>query len=261
MTPDSHADSSRLLVTLCTYNERDNLEPLIAEVHRHAPDAHVLVVDDHSPDGTGELADGLAQQDERIHVLHREGKQGLGTAILAGFRYAIEHGYGFVLNMDADFSHHPRYIPALREAMQTADVAIGSRYVPGGGVEGWGWKRHFMSGGVNWYARLLLGLKTRDNSGAFRCYRIARLAELDFDRIRARGYAFQEEILYRCRRVGCRFAEVPIVFEDRRYGESKINWKEAASALWVIFRLGMENLLRVPVGRSGGLDADRGARE
>jgi dolichol-phosphate mannosyltransferase len=239
--------SDRLLITLCTYNERENLQRLIPEIFQFAPDAEILVIDDNSPDGTGDLADSLAQNDSRVHVLHREGKLGLGTATLAGFHYGIDHDYDLLINLDADFSHHPRYIPALRECMEQADVAIGSRYVEGGGVEGWGFHRHFMSQSINWYARLLLGLKTRDNSGSYRCYRVSKLRELDLDRVRARGYAFQEEILYRCRRIGCRFRETPIVFEDRRYGESKISSKESVTALWVIFRLGIENLLKVPV--------------
>ena len=241
---------SRLLVTLCTYNERENIPELIPAIHQFAPDADVLVIDDASPDGTGRVADELAAADARVRVLHRSGKLGLGTATLAGFRYAIEHGYDFLINLDADFSHHPRHLPALRETMHRADVGIGSRYIPGGGVVGWGWKRKVMSRAINCYARLLLRLKTRDNSGSYRCYRVAKLRELDLNRIRARGYAFQEEILYRCRRIGCRFEETPIWFEDRRYGTSKINWKEAASALWVIFRLGLENVRGVPVTRT-----------
>ena len=131
--------------------------------------------------------------------------------------------------------------------MEQADVAIGSRYVEGGGVKGWGFRRHFMSQSINWYARLLLRLKTRDNSGSYRCYRVSKLRELDLDRVIARGYAFQEEILYRCRRIGCRFRETPIVFEDRRYGESKISWHESVTALWVIFRLGIESMMGVSV--------------
>ena len=241
---------NRLLITLCTYNERENLERLIPEIFQFAPDAEILVIDDNSPDGTGELADHFAQDDSRVHVL-REGKLGLGTATLAGFRYGIDHEYDFLINLDADFSHHPQYIPALRECMEQADVAIGSRYVSGGGVKGWGFRRHFMSRSINWYARLLLRLKTLDNSGSYRCYRVSKLRELDLDRVRARGYAFQEEILYRCRRIGCRFCETPIVFEDRRYGTSKINWHESVTALWVIFRLGIENLLKVPVTTEG----------
>jgi dolichol-phosphate mannosyltransferase len=233
---------ARVLVTLCTYNERENLVALVPEIRRTLPEADVLVVDDGSPDGTGALADELAASDPHVRVLHRAGKLGLGSAILAGLRRAIGDGYDFVINMDADFSHDPRHLPALLACMDRADVAIGSRYVPGGGIEGWGPVRHFMSRGINWYARLLLGLSTRDNSGAYRCYRCAKLAQIDFDRVRARGYAFQEEILYRCRRVGGRFEETPIVFRDRRYGTSKINWRESVAALWIIFRLGMDNL-------------------
>lgn len=240
----------RLLITLCTYNERENLELLIPEIQQHAPDADILVIDDNSPDGTGELADAIAEADSRIHVLHREGKQGLGSAIVAGFRYGIDQSYDYLINLDADFSHPPHNIPDLSACMERADVAIGSRYVPGGDVVGWGFRRHFMSKGINLYARCLLGLKTKDNSGSYRCYRVSKLRELDFDRVVARGYAFQEEILYRCRRIGCRFEETPIIFEDRRYGESKINWREAVAALWVIFRLGIENLFRVAVKRT-----------
>jgi len=238
--------SPRVLITICTYNERENVAALVPEIRRTIPDADVLVIDDNSPDGTGRLADEMGTTDPRVKTLHRSGKQGLGSATLAGFRYAIDQGYEFLINMDADFSHDPRHLPALLEAMQRVDVAIGSRYVPGGGVEGWGLGRHFMSQGINWYARLLLGLKTRDNSGAFRCYRVAKLAQIDLEHIRSRGYSFQEEILYRCRRVGCRFEETPIVFRDRRYGTSKINGRESAVALWIIFRLGLENLLGGP---------------
>jgi len=240
-------ENTRLLVTLCTYDERDNLERLTVEIHEAAPKADILVIDDSSPDGTGELADRMAANDARIHVMHRCGKLGLGTAIVAGFRYAIDHGYELLINMDADFSHHPRYIPSLRNAVSEADVAIGSRYVAGGGVEGWGLLRHFMSRGINAYARCLLGLGTRDNSGSYRCYRVAKLAQIDLDRIRSRGYSFQEEILYRCRKVACRFIEIPIVFEDRRYGTSKISWRESVGALWMILRLGLDRLRNVPV--------------
>lgn len=237
----------RLLVTLCTYNERENIELLVPEIHEQIPRADVLVIDDGSPDGTGKLVDAMAEVDSRVHVLHRSGKQGLGTATLAAFRYAVEHHYDYVLNMDADFSHHPRHLPALIDCMNRVDVGIGSRYVVGGGVQGWGILRHFMSQSINIYARLLLGLKTRDNSGSYRCYRVSKLGEIDLNRVRARGYAFEEEILYRCKRVGCTFEESAIVFEERRYGSSKINWREAVVALWVIFRLGIENLFGVPV--------------
>jgi len=241
--PDPSAAVRPLLITLCTYNERENLPQLIPEIQQVAPDADVLVVDDNSPDGTGTLADEMAAADPRIRVLHRKGKLGLGTAIVAGFEYGIEHGYRQLINMDADFSHHPRYIPALRACLETSDVGIGSRYVTGGGVVGWNFKRHFMSRSINLYARLLLGLPGRDNSGSFRCYRVSELARLDFDQVRSRGYSFQEEILYMCRRIGCRMEETPIIFEDRRFGTSKINWKESVSALWVLFRLALDRMV------------------
>lgn len=250
MADANSSGQSRLLITLCTYNELENLPALIAEIHQFVPDADVLVIDDNSPDGTGRLADDLAGRDGRIHALHRSGKQGLGTATVAGFRYGIEHGYDQLVNMDADFSHHPRYITDLRNCLNDADVGIGSRYVPGGGVVGWNWKRYFMSSGINAYARLFLGLPNRDNSGSFRCYRVAKLALLDFDQVRSRGYSFQEEILYMCRRVGSSFREVPIIFEDRRAGTSKINWKESVAALWNIFRLGLDRIVRRRVTRT-----------
>lgn len=240
----------RILVTLCTYNEAENLPLLVPEIRKYVPEADLLIVDDNSPDGTGRIADEFATQDPRIHVLHRTGKQGLGSAILAGFRYAIEQNYDLVLNLDVDFSHHPRHIPAILSLMDRADVAIGSRYVAGGSIKGWGLKRHFMSRSVNLYARWLLGLKTRDNSGAFRCYRVSSLKELDLDRIRSAGYAFQEEILYRCKRLGCRIVETPIQFQDRERGTSKIHMGEAVGALFVILRLGLENLRKVPVTKA-----------
>ncbi len=244
MADANSTGGSRLLITLCTYNELENLPALIAEIHQFVPDADVLVVDDNSPDGTGRLADEMAAKDARIHALHRSGKLGLGSATVAGFRYGIEHDYDQLVNMDADFSHHPRYIPVLRSCLDTVDVGIGSRYIPGGGVVGWNWKRYFMSSGINFYARLFLGLSNRDNSGSFRCYRVSKLALLDFAQVRSRGYSFQEEILYMCRRVGCTFREEPIIFEDRRAGTSKINWKESVAALWNIFRLGLDRLFR-----------------
>src|SRR5579871_4227216 len=197
----------RVLVILCTYNERGNLVNLIPEIHSFLPQAEVVVVDDNSPDGTGQVADEMSQKDPRIHAMHRPGKLGLGTATLAGLQFAIDHDFDYVINMDADFSHHPRYLPALLYLMYSADVSIGSRYIRGGGAAGWGLHRRLMSRGINTYARWLLWLSTQDNSGSFRCYRVAKLRELDLGKFVARGYAFQEEILYRCRRVGCRFIE------------------------------------------------------
>jgi dolichol-phosphate mannosyltransferase len=187
-------------------------------------------------------------REPRLNCLHRAGKLGLGTATIAGMRYGMEHGYEQVLNMDADFSHHPRHLPAILAGMETkvdgrpVDVMIGSRYVSGGRIEGWPWRRHFMSRAVNSYARTLLGLRSRDCSGAFRCYRTATLARLDFDAIRSRGYSFQEEILFWLERAGATMSETPITFADRTRGSSKIDLREGLAALRVIFSLGASRL-------------------
>lgn len=242
--------SAKTLITIATYNEIENLPTLVDEVLRRVPEADVLVIDDNSPDGTGQWCDARSADDPRVRCLHREGKLGLGTATVAGMRYAIEHGYRQVLNMDADFSHHPRHLPQFLAAMDPpdgppVDVVIGSRYIPGGGVEGWPLRRHVMSRSVNLYARVLLGLPSHDCSGAYRCYRTSILRKLDFASIRSRGYSFQEEILWHLKRAGARFAETPIVFADRRLGRSKINGREAAAALGILFRLGLKNWLGV----------------
>jgi dolichol-phosphate mannosyltransferase len=233
------------LVTLATYNEIENLPLLVEEIFRHAPNVDLLVVDDNSPDGTGRWCDERAAHEPRLRCLHRAGKLGLGTAILAGMRYAIEHGYEQVLNMDADFSHHPRHLPALLAGMNdpdgqpAVDVMIGSRYVTGGGVVNWPLRRKLMSRAVNFYARTLLGLSPRDCSGSYRCYRTSLLARLDFDAVRSRGYSFQEEILWHLKRLGARFGETPITFEDRRLGKSKIDSKEAWQAMRIILSLAL----------------------
>jgi dolichol-phosphate mannosyltransferase len=239
--PLAHVSSPpRLLVSLATYDEAENLEALVHKIREFAPHAEILVIDDNSPDGTGAIADRLETTLTGIHVIHRGSKLGLGTAVIAGMKYAIEGGFDYFLNLDADFSHPPRYIPAILEGMNNNDVMIGSRYVRGGGVEGeFNLKRKFMSTGINWYARLLLGLRTKDNSGSFRCYRVSKLKQIDLDRIRSRGYSFMEEILYWCRTVGCTMGETPILFENRRAGYSKINMAEAMKALQVILQLGL----------------------
>ena len=239
----------KTLITLCTYNEVDNLRELIPELLSLVPAANILVIDDNSPDGTGTLVAEMAKQDDRIRLLSRRGKLGLGTATLAGFRYAIEHNYELLVNMDADFSHGPKYVPQLLAGAAEYDVVIASRYMPGGGVAGWTFRRKLMSQTINLWARFWLGLKTADNSGSFRCFRVSRLADVDWDLTMARGYAFQEEILYRCRRVGCRMTELPFIFEDRRFGVTKINLKECIVAVWVIFLLGLQRLLRFRVRR------------
>ena len=235
---------AKTLVTIATYNEIENVPRLVEEIWQVAPQADVLVIDDNSPDGTGKWCDEKAASEPRLKCVHRAGKLGLGTATIAGMQYAIEHDYDYVLNLDADFSHHPRYVPAILAAMESgagADVSIGSRYCAGGGTKDWPWKRRMMSWGVNTYARCLLGLKPKDTSGAFRCYRVASLKQLDFGAIKSRGYSFQEEILWRLKRVGARMSETPILFADRERGQSKINKQEAYAALWILFRLGMTN--------------------
>ena len=229
----------RILVSVATYNERDNLEPLIHEIHSFLPPANVLVIDDNSPDGTGQLADELAVRDPRVHVLHRVGKLGLGTAILAGMRYAMEQNYDYLLNMDADFSHHPRYLPAIVAGMDSHDVMIGSRYIPGGGVENWPLSRRVMSWGVGTVVRLLMRIPARDTSGGYRSYSVELLRRTNLENLVSRGYSFQEEVLYRCRKAGCKIGEIPIIFADRRAGATKVNLKEVVRSLSIILWLGL----------------------
>ena len=229
----------RILATLATYNEKDNLGPLVKEILGTLPQADVLIIDDNSPDGTGMLADDLAAGDARIHVLHRAGKQGLGTAILAGMRYAMDNNYDWMVNMDADFSHHPRYLPALLAGMKDHDLMIGSRYVAGGVTLNWPWTRQLMSKAVNMMARFLMRIPAHDTSGAYRCFAVALLRRAPLDGIISRGYSFQEELLYRCRLAGCRMGETPIIFEDRRAGASKVNLDEAIRSLTLIVMLGL----------------------
>ncbi|MDR3634562.1 MAG: polyprenol monophosphomannose synthase [Isosphaeraceae bacterium] len=249
--PHSPEAPARLLVSLATYNESGNLRDLVTEIRKFAPHAAILVIDDNSPDGTGRIADELKASLPDVHVIHRAGKLGLGSATLEAVKFAVNHGYDLFLNLDADFSHPPRFIPALLDGMRDHDVMIGSRYVPGGAVDGeFNFKRKFMSSGINWYARLLLGLKTKDNSGSYRCYRVAKLAEIDLEQIRSRGYSFQEEILFWCRMVGCRMGETPIRFENRRAGVSKINKREAIAALGIILQLGVARALGQTRGKT-----------
>jgi dolichol-phosphate mannosyltransferase len=233
------SDSPPLLVSLATYNERDNLLRLIDEIHTMMPAADVLVIDDNSPDGTGTVADERAAEDPRVKVLHRSGKLGLGTAIMAGMRYAMEQNYELLLNMDADFSHHPRYLPALLAGMNRHDVMVGSRYIPGGGTANWPLSRRLMSWGVGSVVRLLLRIPARDTSGAFRCYRVSKLRLIVLGAVVSRGYSFQQEMLWCCHKVGCRIGETPIFFENRRAGASKVNPREALRSMGVILYLGL----------------------
>lgn len=233
----------RTLVVVATYNEIENLPRLVDEIFQLAADVHLLVIDDNSPDGTGNWCDEHMQQEPRLACLHRTGKLGLGSATIAGFQYAIERQYEFVVTMDADFSHHPKHLPALRAGVEPEeaefDVMIGSRYVAGGGVAGWPLHRRIMSRAINTYARWLLRLRVNDCSGAFRCYRVSKLRELDFGKIRSTGYSYLEEILWLLNRQRARFGETPITFIDRELGQTKINMREALLAVLLILRLGL----------------------
>lgn len=229
---------SEALIIIPTYNERENLTSLCDQVLTALPSADLLVVDDNSPDGTGQLADELAAQNPRIQVLHRSGKLGLGTAYIAGFRYALSKHYEFVFEMDADFSHDPVYLPALLGAAKDgAGVVIGSRRVPGGGTENWGLSRQLISAGGSLYARTILGLDVRDLTSGFKCFRREVLAAIDLDAVRSNGYSFQIEMTYRAVRKGFSVAEVPIIFIDRRAGQSKMSSKIFAEAMGMVWRL------------------------
>jgi dolichol-phosphate mannosyltransferase len=210
------------IVCLPTYNERANIEPML---HALAPlDVKVLVIDDNSPDGTGEIADRLAGELDFVSVLHRQRKEGLGPAYIAGFRRALAEGADYVLEFDCDFSHDPKDVPRLIAACENgADLALGSRYVPGGGTRNWGLGRRFVSIGGSWYARTLLGVGIRDLTGGFKCYRRQVLERIDLDAVRSLGYAFQIETTYRTIRAGFTVVEVPIVFSDRTEGTSKMS--------------------------------------
>jgi dolichol-phosphate mannosyltransferase len=220
-------------LVLPTYNEAENLESLVEAARaKLPPSARVLIVDDGSPDGTGAIADRLAAGHENVSVLHRPRKEGLGPAYIAGFREALAGGAGLVLEMDADFSHDPAYLPRLLEGAKRADVVLGSRYVDGGGVSDWGPLRRAVSRGGSAYARLVLGVNVRDLTGGFKCFRREVLEAIDLDQIRTRGYAFQVEVTYRAIQLGFEVAEVPIVFRERRVGSSKMDLKIVAEAVW-----------------------------
>jgi dolichol-phosphate mannosyltransferase len=225
---------------LPTYNEAENVHAIVAAaadvLAAAAPEGfRILVVDDGSPDGTGRIADQLAAEHDWMHVLHRTEKNGIGPAYLAGFRHALDQGAGYVMEMDSDFSHDPADLARLLQAVNDgADLALGSRYVPGGGVSDWGLLRRFISEGGSTYARLVLGLRVRDLTGGFKCFRREVLEAIHFDGVRSQGYAFQVELTYRAVQKGFRVVEVPIVFRDRQQGTSKMSWRIAAEAMWLV---------------------------
>jgi dolichol-phosphate mannosyltransferase len=230
------------VVCLPTYNERENLEPMLRALAPH--DVRVLVIDDNSPDGTGELADRLAAELGFVDVLHRPHKEGLGPAYLAGFRRALTDGAELILEMDCDFSHDPADVPRLIAAVESgnADVALGSRYVEGGSIANWGPVRRFISAGGSWYARVLLGIGIRDLTGGFKCFRREVLERIDLDAVHSKGYAFQIELTYRAVRAGFRVVEVPIRFADRTEGHSKMSRAIVAEAIWKVPLLRLRRL-------------------
>jgi dolichol-phosphate mannosyltransferase len=231
-------ESGAAWLVLPTYEEAANIEPLVAAARDSLPaSAQILIVDDNSPDGTGARAEALAERHDNVSVLHRRRKEGIGPAYIAGFRRALAAGAGLVLEMDADFSHDPAYLPRLLEAAKRADVVLGSRYVAGGGVADWGPLRRVISRGGSAYARIVLGLDVQDLTGGFKCFRREVLEAIDLDSVASRGYAFQVEMTYRAIRRGFSVVEVPIVFRDRRAGHSKMDRSIVAEAAWQVPRM------------------------
>jgi len=230
---------SKTLIVIPTYNEAENLEPLVREIVALPTAFDILVVDDNSPDGTGKIANRLAEELPSVHVLHRPGKQGLGTAYILGFRWALRRDYDYILGMDCDFSHHPCYLPTFLERIQHADLVIGSRYAPEGGTANWGILRKLVSAGGNFFARTMLGLKTRDCTGGFRCYRRKLIELVPWEAINVHGYGFLIGALYYVERMGGRVTEFPIVFEDRRVGQSKMSTAIAVEAFCFVTRLAL----------------------
>jgi dolichol-phosphate mannosyltransferase len=248
-------------VIVPTYNERDNVVPFVkavrAELDELGADHTVLIVDDSSPDGTGGLADGLARDDTHVEVLHRREKLGLGPAYIAGFRRALEGGADLIVEMDADFSHDPAHLGALLEAARSADLVLGSRYVEGGGVRNWGLGRRIVSRGGSWYARRVLGVAVSDLTGGFKCFRREVLEAIDLDSVRSEGYAFQVELTYRALQMGFRVEEVPIVFNERRVGRSKMTQRIVVEAAWMVPLLRLSRTrprarIAAPVARGQG---------
>ena len=231
------------LIIIPTYNESDNIEKLLDLINRTDPAAHVLIVDDNSPDRTYEIVERLMQTSYpgRLFLLKRAGKLGLGTAYIAGFKWALARDYDYIFEMDADFSHDPKYLPAFLTAIEKHDLVLGSRYVPGGGVKNWGLLRKIISRGGSLYARTILGLSLRDLTGGFKCFRRQVLESIDLDAVKSNGYSFQIEMTYRARCKGFRICETPIVFEDRTAGKSKMSRKIFLEAVLMVWKLRMDS--------------------
>jgi len=232
----------KVLVIMPTFNEAGNIERATSELIAHNPDVDLLIVDDNSPDGTGEIADRLALNSKKISVLHRKGKEGLGAAYIAGFKYAIEAGYDFIVEMDADGSHRSQDLPKLLAVCENNDLVIGSRYVRGGKTMNWPLHRQWLSRGGNLYAKLMLGSKLNDMTAGFRVFRVSFLESMDLDSINARGYSFQIEMAYRTIRSGAKAVEVPIFFIEREIGESKMSTSIVLEALLLMTKFGLKRV-------------------
>ena len=235
--------TQRALVVVPTYNELTNLPLIVPAILAQAASIEVLVVDDNSPDGTGKVADALAAEQARVHVLHRPGKQGLGKAYLAGFAWALEREYDYVLEMDADFSHDPKYLPDLLRIAGAADLVVGSRYLTGVNVINWPMSRLLLSYMANQYARTITGLPLTDSTGGFKCFRRRVLEAIDFDTVKSNGYSFQIEMSFRAWKKGFRLAEIPIVFTDRLEGQSKMNKRIVREAIWMVWWLRLQAMM------------------
>lgn len=234
----SHRDGElKPLICIPTYNERENLPNILPAIFAQVPEVHVLVIDDQSPDGTGQIADALAAEDPRIHVLHRTKKEGLGPAYIAGFRWALERDYDTILEMDADFSHKPEYLPEMIAQTRSYDVVVGSRYIAGGGTSDWGLGRRLISRGGGLYSRTILGIDVQDLTAGFIAWRREVLEKIDLDGVEASGYVFQIEMKYRAFKSGYRILEIPIVFPDRTVGDSKMTPDIALEALWRVWKI------------------------
>jgi dolichol-phosphate mannosyltransferase len=235
----SDGGAGRVLVIVPTYNEADNITAVAGRLRASVPEADLLIADDNSPDGTGKIADEMAESDEHVHVLHRPGKQGLGAAYLAGFRWGIEHGYDVLVEMDADGSHRPEELPRLLSALEHADLVLGSRWVAGGQVVNWPRSRQWLSRGGSAYSRFMLRLPVRDVTGGYRAFRAGTLTGLDLDEVRSQGYCFQVDLVRRAVACGCRVTEVPITFVEREHGVSKMSRAIVLEALWRVTAWGL----------------------
>ena len=233
----------KALVIIPTYNERENIEAIVPAVLEKDPSLHVLIVDDNSPDGTGRIADSMSQADQRVFVIHRSGKMGLGTAYISGFKFALEKKYDLVFEMDCDFSHDPRYISDFLRAAKEADLVLGSRYISGVNVVNWPISRLLLSYYANVYSRILTGLPVKDATGGFKCFRRQVLEAIDLDRVKSNGYSFQIEMSFRAWKKGFTIKEIPIVFEDRKVGQSKMSKSIVREAIWMVWRLRIWSLL------------------